>query len=478
MKRLLLGLLLGTLCVGQAFAATEVKMAGDARIHGTFLSKRNYTGWNETGTKTGDAFAIWERFRLRTDFIANEALKFRLGLRVNNKAWGNDTFTVDNPAVSIDVYQAYLQFKWPQTDVEFTIGLQDFDLPMSSLSFFNANPVYGGSRAAAALVSAPITDQVKVVGGFSRLLDNNRDFDPTTKQVPDELDAYFLSIPITLNGFQATPWGLLAVAGRNVDYAGASVGNAGASVASNLLSPAAAMAPERSRNGQNLYWWAGGAFSLTALDPLLFYADIMYGEGNAADRAKNRRAGLFLDAGVEYTGLDALTPQLAFWYATGEDGSMRNGSERMPSLMGYWGPGNSFLFDSSQDITRGSMILNPLGSWGLMASLDKVSFVNDLKHRLTFAYARGTNAPKALRSANTLWGTANYVQMGRDLSTNEYVLAANIENYYNIYENLILMVEAGWSHGQFEKSIWGRRFVNEAQSGDAFMATFGLQYKF
>ena len=479
MKKFTLALIVAMVfgCVAIASAATEVKMTGDARIHATFFNKQNFTGWNGTGTRTNDAFTIWERFRLRTDFIANEGLKFRLGIRVNNTPWGNGTFTVDNPAVSIDVYQAYLQFKWPNTDVEFTIGMQDWGLPISSEAMLNANPVFGGSRSAAAVVSIPVVDQFKIIAAYTRLLDSNRDFDPTTTQVPDEFDAYVLALPITLDGFKATPWGMIAVAGRNANY-NVGAGNAGATLVTNLLSAGTALAPATLRNTQNVYWWVGSAFAVTALDPFKFYADVMYGEGNANDRGKNKRGGFFFDVAAEYTGLDLLTPQLTFWYSTGEDSSTRNGSERMPSVMGYFGPSNSFAFDGAQAFTRGYMGVNPIGSWGFVFALNKISFIQDLTHRLTFTYAQGTNNSRALRVANGLWGVGNYVQMGRDLTSNEYVIAINFDHQYNIYENLAAIVEAGWAHGSFERSVWGRRFVNQAQDGDAFKVAFGLQYKF
>ena len=124
------------------------------------------------------------------------------------------------------------------------------------------------------------------------------------------------------------------------------------------------------------------------------------------------------------------------------------------------------------------MGLNPAGSWGLVGSLSKISFLNDLTHRLTVSYARGTNNASGLRKANALLGTGTYVQMGRDLAQNEYVVAVNFDNQYNIYQNLAAIVETGWAHGEFQKAIWGRRFVNEAAGGDAWKLAVGLQYKF
>ena len=477
---LLAALALG--CATAAMAATEVRMTGEARVWGNAWSHVNYTGWNYKATTTGDPLTIWERLRLRTDFIANEGLKFRFGIRVNNRAWGNDTFTVDNPTTAIDIYQAYLQFKWPGTDLEFTVGLQDIDLPISGPGVLNTSPVFGGTRAAAATFSAPVTEQFKVNGGFIRFLDTNKDFDTTTTQVADEFDGYFLTLPVTLDGFKATPWAMLAVTGRAAAYAstfvGASPRYSDQSLATNLLSAASVAPGATFRNAQNAYWWVGASVAVTTLDPFKFYGDVIYGEGNASDKSANRRAGMFFDLAAEYTGFSALTPQVSFWYGTGEDGSTRNGSERMPSIVGSWGPSTSFLFDSNQAFGAGNMGLNAMGSWGFAASLNKVSFIENLTHRLTFTYAQGNNSGRALRNATLLTGTGNYVQLGRDLAVGEYVLGVNFDNQYAIYENLAAIVEAGWAHGSFLKSVWGSRLVNEARGGDAVKVAFGLNYRF
>jgi hypothetical protein len=45
-----------------------------------------------------------------------------------------------------------------------------------------------------------------------------------------------------------------------------------------------------------------------------------------------------------------------------------------------------------------------------------------------------------------------------------------------IYENLAAIVETGYAHGSFQKSVWGSRLTNKA--GDAWRVALGLQYKF
>ncbi|EFL51007.1 conserved hypothetical protein [Solidesulfovibrio fructosivorans JJ]] len=472
-----------------ASAATEVKMTGDAFVYGTFNANQNFTGWSTgswnnnsgsytpAGTQTEDRFQIWERFRLRSDFVANEAVKFRLGIKIQD-TWGHGTFTAANPEVAIQVYQAYLQFKLPGCAAEVTAGLQDLSLPENA--FFTDSVVFGGDRAAALVINAPLIDNtLAVTAGFARMLDRNRTYDTTTTQVADELDAYFLALPITLDGFKATPWGAVAVAGRDANYFTAGSYGPNSSFADSLLSAGTFMAPSGFRNAQNAYWWAGGTFEVTALDPVKLYADVIYGAGNKNDRKKNSREGWFIDAGAEYTGFDVVTPQVFAWWSTGEDKSTRNGSERMPSILSNWGPGNSFLFDCSQDLVKqGNMGVNPIGSMGLGASLNNISFIEKLSNRLTFVYLRGNNSAKAIRYLNTYMGSNPYFTMGRDLTDNEYIVSANFDTTYQIYENLAAVMETGWAHGEFQSSVWGHRLAEKSREGDAWKVAFGLTYKF
>ncbi|WP_300156445.1 outer membrane homotrimeric porin [Solidesulfovibrio sp.] len=490
MKRLnslvLAGLIV--LCAfASAFAATEVKMTGDARIYGNFFENRNYTGWNKIGTKTEENFEIWERFRLRTDFIANEAVKFRLGIKVED-TWGHGTFTAANPDVAVQVDLAYLQFMVPGCEgIQVTAGLQDVNLPQSSL--FYQSPVWS-DKMAALTISAPLIDKtLSVMTGFGRLIDSNRTYDTSTTQKSDELDAYFLALPVTIEGFKATPWAMVAVAGRNADYTfkdTTDVAEWGNNFANTLVSAASSsnMATPGTmgywKNNQNAYIWAGGAFEVTALDPIKFYGDVIYGGGATNDHKAAKREGWMVDFGVEYTGLDIVTPQVFAFWSSGEDKSTLNGSERMPYMRSYWGPGNSFLFDNSQELGKGSnMYTNPVGNYGFGASLNNISFIEKLTHRLTFVYVHGNNSNRAIRYART-WLNNSYFTMGHDLGENDYVMGFNFDTKYMIYENLAAVLETGWAHGDFQQSVWGHRLTHQADKNDnnSWKVAFGLTYKF
>jgi len=520
MKRFVLLAIVAILVVGTVSgvqAATEVKMTGDALIYGNYASQRNFTGWSNpswgynptTGTfgitgpnATEDKFQIWQRFRVRADFVANEAVKFRLGLRVQD-TWGHGTYTAANPTSGISggagfangsgvqVYQAFLQFKVPGSDVEVTAGLQDFSLPTSA--FFCDSVVWGGTRAAALIVNAPLMEEtLSVVTGFSRMIDTNQTFDTSSSaqhHQADELDMYFLTLPITVNGFKATPWGALAMAGRDADYYDAySYGWYPSSTfgedlisAGSVRSVATGTNSTHSiwKNSQNPYYWLGGTFEVTALDPVKFYADVIYGAGAMADRNSSKRQGWFLDLGAEYTGWDVVTPQIFGWWSTGEDKSTGNGSERMPTVVPNWGPGNSFLFDCSQEFTIDSnMGVSPIGAYGFGASLNNIGFIEKLTQRLTFTYLHGNNSPRAIRYLNNLIGSNPYYMMGRDLTTNEQLFSINLDSTYQIYESLAAIVEAGWAHGDFQQSVWGHRLISKSNDGDAWRVGFGLKYTF
>jgi hypothetical protein len=472
-----------------AQAATEVRMVGDALVYGVFYSNRNFTGWNApswtsatptwkgAGTKTEESFQIWERFRVRTDFIANEAVKFRLSLKVED-TWGHGTYTAANPTTAVVPYQAFLQFRVPGCQATATAGLQRVEMPQSNL--FYSSPVSGDNMAALVVKSPLIDKTLSVVAGFGRLIDTDRTYDNTTTQKADELDAYFLTLPITLEGFKVTPWGAVAVAGRDANYFTNKSSQYGSSFyADNLTSAGTYVSPKLWSNAQNAFWWAGGAFEVDALDPVKFYADVIYGAGAQSDRKKSRREGWFLDAGAEYTGWDLLTPQVFAWWSTGEDKSTLNGSERMPIIRSNWGPGSSFLFDDNQQLVKDSNVgMSPVGGWGLGASLNNMSFIERMSSRLSFTYVGGTNSARAIRTLNTYMGSNPYFQMGRDLAIGEYVLGANLDTKYMIMQNLAAIVETGWAHGEFKQSIWGHSLVSQARDGDTWKVSFGLSYKF
>ena len=486
------GIVLAVAMAGSAAAQTEVRMAGDARIYGNFFANRNFTGWNNpywtsevptwqgAGKRTEDRFQIWERFRLRADFRANEALKFRLGLKVED-IWGHGTLTAANPEVALQVYEAYLQFKWPGSDVSVTAGLQPCGFPQSS--FFNGSPIFDAKATGLAVVAPLVPERLTLVLAYTRTIASSRTYEPDLQQIYRNQEGYAIILPVTLPGLTAKPFFDFSVGGKGAYYI-TDGGWAEGLISAGLL----AQAPAGWKDNFINVFWAGLPVEVTALDPFRFYADVLWGHVGINEYQKNQREGWFMDVAAEYAGFDAFVPQVFGWWSTGEDSSMRNGSERMPVYFpGHyddkestqaWNAGNSFLFDGGQEFGKGSnMTVSPAGNWGFGASLNKIKLLDRLEQRLTAVYVRGNNAPRAIRDANAILGSNPLFVMGRDLTVNEWIVGVNCDSKYSLYDNLALILETGWAvPGAFQKSVWGARLANKAE--DAWKVAFGLKYTF
>jgi hypothetical protein len=522
MKRFIVLALAAVIALGIAAAAnaeTEVVMSGDARIHANYVSNENFTPWNARGmnyftgapqaaiagitpgTGAQENFTIWERFRLKTDFIANEALMFRFGVRVNNVAWGA-SLAVDNPPVAIDVNQAYLKFFIPGTQAQVSAGYMPLALPQSKI--FGGSIIldtqWGNTSSAAAVIDVPVVpDTFAVKLGYTRLLSSSADFyaggagSPATSPVACSVDLFFLALPLTIDGFQAIPWGTYGLAGREASWSGllggtvlgptAAWGEVDSSILMNMVSAPSAMQATYTgfnsmwANQMNAYYWLGLPLNITTLDPVNFYADVIYGAGAMDDRVMSQRSGWFIDAGVEYTGLDFVKPQLMGWWSTGEDG-FTDGSHRIPFTREFWNVGGSFLYSGNATaFTRNTLLCNPTGSKGLALSFKEISFVKDLTHRLTIAVVNGTNSPSWARAVSATGLEGVYATMGKDLTTDEWLIGVNFDHMYKIYENLDAILELGYANvSGLRASVWGPRDVHNA--GDAWKVAFGFRYTF
>lgn len=457
---------------GQALAATEITMTGDARVYGLFFANRNFTSWNETGTRTEDRFGIWQRLRLRADFSANENLRFRLGLRVNDTPWGSGTLTAANPQAAIEPYLAYLQCTWPGSAMEITAGFQPLAAPSSDAFYDNIVLAddQGGEASAALHLSIPITEHLAVKTAFARLLAANRTYQPTTTQVGDDFDVYQLALPIRTEGVSVTPWGLAGVFGRKADTNG--------TYDSGLRSGGSYLAPAGYADNQNFLWWTGLTATVKATDRFTVSLDAVYGDAAGAERARNRRHGYFFDAAVTATDLDWAVPGLFGWLASGEDASLANGSERLPVIMPEWGPAANFLFDCDQEYSGNTLSVDPTGTWGLAVALQEISFVEALTSRLSVAWVAGRNSAAGLRKAVVASGGAgNYVSMGRTLADGEWLLGVSFDNTYAINDAVSLHLETGFATPQgLRTSVWGHRMTQAADN--AWMASLGLLYTF
>ncbi|WP_243312483.1 outer membrane homotrimeric porin [Fundidesulfovibrio agrisoli] len=474
---LILVALLAWLAAAAPARAVEVRMGGEHYVYAASFVNRNFTGWSADGSQTEDAFTLWQRTRLRLDLTSGENLGFSLWAQVQNTPWGNSTLTVDNPAVAVQIFKAYLLFKVPGTGIEAAAGKLTVTLPQSEA--FSGSIVLD-SELGALTAKAPLGESASITLGYGRPLGYVNALENVAANPRDVLDLFFAALPVTGEAISATPWlmaGLFANNGANTPYQGAGGPPDLGYIRQDMLSIGYFERTPGFRQSCAPYFWAGSSFKL-GLERVSLYADAAAGLGGAWDAPKNRRRGVFMDAAASYDALGFMAPRLFGWWSSGEDADVRGGSERMPALVRTWNAGASYLFSTGQvfDNTTSTNAC-PVGAWGLGASLDAVSIIPELTSRLTAVYARGANDPKALRRAVELTGENGMAQMGRHLSVNEHLIGVNFDHTWAVCDGLKIVVETGWAHaGGLQRSIWGRRFTDAAR--DSWKAAWGLLYTF
>lgn len=418
-------------------SATELKVRGNIDVYGMW-SANLYDFDSDKGD--GDNYATTQRMRTYFDYVANENLKAVLGLEIDN-VWG-DGPTADwgtDGKGNIEVKHAYLDFTFPDTQIQVQAGLQYIALP----SVFG-NPVFDDD-AAAITVSAPINEMFAVTVGYTRGTDGSTTFSGTDGDADDK-DMAFIAAPITLDGFSIAPYFGYAWIGENVD-------NTAASYALNA-SDGTFYEKDAADPGfmdDSTVWVVGFNTELTMFDPLTFAADLIYGQMENDDYETK---GWYGALAASYK-MDMLTATLFTTYFSGADDE-DDEDNYLPTLAEGWGLtpyiGGVRAFSTSWDTFSGIDADMNLASWVVGLKLAKIQFIENLSHDLTIAYAMGTSdedAGKAFDEEDSAWEV--------------YMV-----NKYMIYENLAAINELGFFAPDFD----------DAEEDNSYFATVGFQYKF
>lgn len=477
-----MAILASVVCTVLLLAATVAHAAragfsGEQYVYAATFTNRNFTGWSEDGSQTEDAFAIWQRLRLRSDYAASDALAFSLWLQADNTPWGNGFLTVDAPAVAVQVFQAFLKFSVPGTRAEVTAGKFTTTLPQSGA--FSGSAVLDTEYPSLA-VRLPLSDSASLVASYGRLFSYANALEDVSAHPRGLMDLAAATLETTFGDVEFTPWaaaGLLSRAGASTPYAGADGPPDLGYIRRQLLSTGYFTGNPGFRRDAVPYFWAGFAFKAKAGDVNL-YADLAAASGGLGDSPRNTRRGVFADAAVEYAGFSRVTPRLCLWWGSGEDADTGNGSERLPTIVRTWNPGVSYLFSTGQAFDNTTSIdADPTGSWGAAAVLDGVSLVEGLSSRLTFAFMGGTSDPAPFRRSVAVSGPGYMAVMGKNLVLGEYLLGASFDHEYAVAGGLKLVAETGWARaGGLDASVWGRRFVNAARDSWKVAAGFRLVF--
>ena len=456
-----------------------------------------------------DTFNAGQRVRLQLDAVASESLSGTVFFEIGDQMWGNaesgGAMGADGKVVKVK--NAYIDWMVPNTDLKLRMGLQAVAMPN----------VAGGSAimdgdAAALVASYQFNDNVGLTALWMRPLNDNytgtnADNEPYGNgynNYLDNMDLFALMLPLKFDGVELTPWAMYGMIGVNSWDAmdnGLHMGS---------YPPYSLRPYPLAYNGGTLdtdksygsAFWAGLPISLTLWDPLNVELDINYGYVESMGRYQaerygsdtdfrmgdTKREGWLVKALVEYK-MDWGTPGIFGWYASGDDGNVKNGSERMPSIsacgnfMSFMGDGN-YGWSTSDSLYDRNM--SYAGTWGIGLRVHDLSFVEDLKHSFRVAYWGGTNSPSMAKYVNSSYGWQNFNNAlnfgekdGPYLTTNDGLLEFNLVNSYQIYENLEANLELGYIVNMMDDDTWKRSYRNDSyKKQDAWKAQLIFAYSF
>ncbi|HCG04408.1 MAG TPA: porin [Desulfovibrio sp.] len=458
MKRFATLMLAFALVLGafSAAQAADIKAKGVWAFDFSWLDNGDYTSADDDGNSDDD-FSASQRFRTQIDVIASEALKGVVFFEVGNTVWGRADGALGTDGKSVEVRRSYIDWVVPNTDVKVRMGLQGLALPGAVVP---SSPVFDDD-VAGLTVSYAINDMVGVTALWARPADasnGNTDGDNDF----DEADVFALVVPVTLDGFKVTPYGVYASVGKDAGFSGST--NGGWEFGQGMLSMAETVAGSIDQ-GSDSYsaWWGGVSFEMSYFAPFSLKMDAVYGSKTADDDAESaERAGWLVAALAEYK-LDMVTPGILAWYGSGEDDDITDGSERMPSISPTgWGV-TSFGFPGSvyrQDTYFG---LNGAGTWAVGLQLADISFLENLSHVFRVVYMQGTNDADVVKGNAGVIGAFAPTSGEVFLTDDDSAIEVNFDTTYKIYENLSLVVEMGWIKLDMDEDTWGSDDYSDAK---------------
>ena len=491
-------------------SAVDFKVKGTwqfgAGVNNRYLSMKDTQGRKHSA----DTFNARQRIREQIDFIASESLSGSIWFEIGHANYGQNSagMALGGDGTTVKVRNAYLDWTVPNTDLKFRMGLQNIWLPSAA----GGGMVMDNTDVAAVTASYQFNENVGLTAMWARPSNDNfpgvdtGDRENYRANYQDNIDLFFLSVPVKFDGLQVTPWAMYGMQGKNAWADGEGDArswwrdiNAFYPLGTDPFGhSSAAFARQGTGKAYGSMFWAGLPIKLTALDPWNIEVDMNYGWVEAMGRygitkrgvangelASTLRQGFIVKALVEYK-LDWGIPGVFGWYGSGDDESLTNGSERMPSISPYGLFTGMLGDDTIYDGTMGTwdMALSYGGTWGIGFRLKDMSFVEDLSHTFRVAYRGGTNSPSMVKYAHTAldWTNPQSNIDGPYLTTNDGLLEFNLQTKYDIYENLTAGVELGYIVNMMDHDTWSRSWTRSADATfsrqDAWKANVVMIYKF
>lgn len=471
MKRILILALVASFVLSAGLvSAKEMSFVGQFEHALQWNDNTNFLD-SEGDNASEDDFLAQQRVRMYFQYVDSETLRGVVGFEIDT-VWGSPNATatkgtgggavsgLGGDATNVEVKHAYTDFS--AGGIAFRVGLQGLSWP----SAVAGSPIFANDLAGI-VGTYKFNDNFALTGGWVRLWDRQT-ADAAFSSANDEVDAFTLIAPITMDGWSLTPYLIYAQMGENASAAG-----------TNPVSSLQAV------NGTALYdsldiWWAGAAFSVTMFDPFVFGADLIYGTVDGSNNSANDMEGWFFSAILTYK-MDMFTPSIAVLYGTGEDDDPTDGSEVMPTLaMGGATNGGfaltHFGFDGAAWTETGGLLGGRTDYAGVALILDNISFIENLTHKLTIAYLAGTSDADLVKKYHT---AANPLAQAPVLTDEDSAWEINFDSTYQMYENLTLAGRFGYINVDLDDEVWNAALgTAKDKIEDAYNFALVLRYNF
>lgn len=453
--------------------ATEFKVKGLAEISASHVNRHFL---RTEAVQRQPEFNVFQRYRMQLDTITSPTLSATVVFDMD-AIWGSNSnlwtpTTVAGGALGTDGYgvklaQAYLDWVIPGTEIRTRMGKQYFWTPgLVSGSAVLVERGYGISW------NIPVNEHFSVDGFWLRARNDDYEKAPRsggsewTRPADDSLafdnaDFFNLKFNIRGDGFQLIPWVAYGTMGRN-----------SAEMTREVVAPAVWANKNDTIKRTQEAWYMGVTGEYKGIEPFRFAFDFNYSTIQGVTPVMNR-AGWFAAASAEYKFL-SFTPRLTFWYSSGDDGNISNGSERMPSITASWwttsfGHSAYWKYGASHGYNADNAHTSPIGLAGITMEFDQIRFMPDLMQVLRISYERGTNSPamaKYIRPVDRAPGNFTNTPLRNDyagpysfnsllyLTTRDYFWEFNLDSVYSIYENLKFVFEIGVMYLELDQNLW------------------------
>ena len=486
------------LAAGMALSAANGASAVELKVSGiydfAFSGSKGLNGSNSfmdasdyralTGRNYNERhFDVYQRLRLGMEFVMSEQLSAFYQAQIGTFVWGGpykgaskaeaDGGALATRAANVTTRLAYLDWYVPQTRIHVRMGQQSILLP----SYVAGSPVLD-DPATGVVIAAPLGEDLNLSLFWLRAIADPLKTATGEYEYDDaDVDLFGLTADMKFSAFRLTPWAIVGHGGKNFD----SVRNTGPTAPGIL--PFNGMDRLRWNNGAlivdpsgsgSTIWFAGIGGETRIFDPFKLAFDFYYsGTDNA--HSSTERDGWYVAARAEYDTAWC-TPALVGWYASGDDSKVTNGSEQPLTLSGNFDPGARAYFNGRYSIANTIDRGDAGGTWGVSAQLNDLNFIAGLSHDLSVTYFRGTNSSNMPNIINNVYGGG--VTPADYLTSKDHIVEVDFNSTYNIYKNLIAVLELSYLFQDISSSVWRDADGDARSFSDAWRAALNFRYKF